>query len=101
MQSWKNIQELIEYPSSGILSKEITKTEKFDASLFIMAAGANLSEHTSTRAGIVHVVEGNGTFILEGEEIEMKPGVFIPMKNNAVHALRAQENTAFVLILFN
>ena len=66
-----------------------------------MAKGSDLSEHTSTRTGIVHVIEGKGVFILEEEEIVMIPGVFIHMKENAIHALKAEENTAFVLILFN
>ncbi len=101
MNNFKNIKDMIEYPSSGILSKEIIKTNEFDSTLFIMAKGANLSEHTSTREGIVHVLEGKGVFILEGEEIEMIPGVFIHMKKDAVHALRAEENTSFVLILFS
>ena len=98
---YTNIREMIEYPKSGILSKEIIKTEKFDATLFIMAKGANLSEHTSTREGIVHVLEGKGMFILKGKEINMTPSVFIHMENNTVHALRADENMAFVLTLFN
>ncbi len=101
MNNYKNIKEMIEYPSSGILSKEILKTEQFDSTLFIMAKGANLSEHTSTREGIVHVLEGKGIFTLEGDEIEMNPGVFINMKRKAVHALKAEENTTFVLILFS
>lgn len=101
MNNYKSIKEMIEYPSDGILSKEILKTEKFDSTLFIMAKGADLSEHTSTREGIVHVIEGEGVFILEGEEIAMAPGVFIRMKENAIHAIKAEKNTAFVLILFN
>lgn len=101
MDNWKNIKELIEYPSSGILSKEISKTGKFNATLFIMAKGADLSEHTSTREGIIQVVEGKGVFTLEGKDIEMIPGVFIHMKSNAIHAIKAEKNTAFVLILFS
>ncbi|MFA6973701.1 MAG: cupin domain-containing protein [Parcubacteria group bacterium] len=101
MNNWKNLQEMIEYPSDGILSKDILKNEKFDATLFIMAKGADLSEHTSTRAGIVHVIDGKGIFNLEDEAIKMRPGVFIHMGKNAIHSLRAEENTAFVLILFN
>lgn len=100
MNSYKNIKDIIEYPAEGILSKEILKTEKFDSTLFIMAKGTDMSGHTSTREGIVYVVEGNGTFILEGEDIAMTSGVFIHMKENAVHALKAEENTAFILTLF-
>ena len=95
------LKKLIEYPTSGILSKAVNKNDKVEISLFCMAKGTDLSEHTSTREGIIIVLDGKGEFILEGKSIEMLPGVFIYMSANAVHALKAQENTAFLLILFN
>lgn len=95
----KQIKEMIEYPQEGVLSKEIEKTDKMDVSLFCMAGGTEMGEHTSTKQGFVHVVEGKGTFNLEGEDIEMVPGKFIFMKENAKHSLKAEENTAFILTL--
>jgi len=97
----KNIKQLIEYPKEGILSKEIIKTGKAEATLFCMASGTKISEHTSTKPGFVYVIEGNGIFNLEGKEIKMTEGVFIFMNENAVHSLKANENTAFMLILNN
>jgi nitric oxide dioxygenase len=95
----ENIKKLIEYPREGILSKEVLKDEKVDVTLFCMAAGTEIDDHTSTRSGFVHVVDGKGTFNLEGEDIEMVSGIFIPMKENAVHSLKAGENTSFLLVL--
>ena len=95
----KNINKLIEYPSEGILSKEIIKTEKLTADLFCMAKGTNISEHTSTKQGFVQVLEGDGIFNLEGKDIQMKKGVFIFMNENAKHSLKANENTSFILTL--
>ena len=95
----KNIKKLIEYPREGILSKEVLMDEKVDVTLFCMAAGTEIGHHTSTKSGFVHVVDGKGSFNLEGDDIEMIPGVFIPMKENAVHSLRAGENTSFLLVL--
>jgi len=97
----KNILELIEYPSEGILSKEIIKNEEVDIILFCMAAGKEISEHTSTSNGTVQVIEGDGTFNLEGKDIKMIPGVIIYMKANAVHSLKAEKETSFILTLFN
>lgn len=95
----KNIKQMIEYPKQGILSKEVMKSGKLDVSLFCMAKGTEIDEHTSTKQGIVYVLEGKGMFNLEGKEIKMLPGVFIFMNNNAKHSLKAEENTAFLLIL--
>lgn len=96
----KNIKEMIEYPREGILSKEIVKNDKIDVGLFCMTAGTEMSDHTSVRAAVVHVVEGKGIFNLEGKDIDMEPGVVISMDADAVHRLRAIENTAFILGLY-
>ena len=96
----KNILEMIEYPKEGILSKEILKNDKVDLGLFCMAKGTEMSDHTSVRPAFVHVVDGRGVFTLSGKDIEMKPGVVIQMDADAVHGLKALENTAFILGLY-
>jgi quercetin dioxygenase-like cupin family protein len=95
----KNINNLIEYSEGGILSKELVRTEKSDITLFCMAKGTIISEHTSTKEGFVYVLEGNGIFNLKGEDITMESGIFIFINKNDVHSVRAKENTSFVLSL--
>lgn len=97
----RNINELIEYPSEGILSKVLIKSGLQNLTLFCMVAGTDIGEHTSTKEGFVHVLEGKGLFILEGECIEMKPGTIISLKKNAVHSLRADTNMSYLLSLSN
>ena len=97
----KKINKLIEYPKKGILSKDILKRDKFDVALFCMAQGTQISDHTSTKQGFVYVIEGKGTFNLKGKEITMLPGVFIYIEENAIHSLKAEENTSFILTLIN
>ena len=97
----KNILELIEYPEKGVLSKRLSEIDKLDVSLFCMSKGTDISDHTSTKQVFVYVIEGEGIFNLEGKDIEMKPGVMIFMKENAVHSLEAKENTSFILSLVN
>jgi len=96
----KNIKEMIEYPSDGVLSKEIIKDKKLNVTLFCMAKKTEISEHTSTKSGTVYVIEGNGIFNLQGKDIIMKEGVLIHMKENIVHKLKAIENTSFLLSLY-
>lgn len=97
----EKINELIEYPKEGILSKEIVKNDKLNITLFCMAKGTDISEHTSTKQGFVYVIEGEGIFNLKGKEITMSSGVFIYMKEDAIHSLKANENTSFLLVLTN
>ena len=92
-------QDLIEYPSSGILSKVLLKDNNSQYSLFCLAAGTEIDEHTSTRNAVIMVVEGKGNLNLEGKNISLTPGVFVCMPANAPHALQADEKLAFLLIL--
>ena len=94
-----NLQDLIEYPADGINSKVLLKDNNSQYSLFCLAAGTEISEHTSTRNAVVSVVEGKGNLNLEGTDIALAPGVFIFMPANAPHALQAVDNLAFVLTL--
>lgn len=97
----ENIKNLIEYSKGGILSKEITKNSKLDVTLFCMAKETGISEHTSTKSGFVYVVEGNGVFNLNGKDIAMLPGVFIEIKENIIHSIKAKDNTSFLLSLIS
>lgn len=94
-----NINNLIEYPKAGVLSKQLLKTDKVNVTLFCMAKQTAISKHTSVKQGFVLVLEGKGVFNLEGKDIKMLPGVFIAMKENAIHSLKAEANTAFILFL--
>ncbi len=94
-----NLRKLISYSEGGITSKVIVKTGTMNVTLFCMAAGTELSEHTSTKEGLVYVLEGKGTFTLEGKPLQMLPEVLIHMKSGAVHSLEVQEDTSFLLVL--
>jgi len=95
----RNILKLIEYPKEGILSKSIFKDAKLDITLFCMAPKTDMREHTSSRQAVVQVLEGKGIFNLEGEDIVMEKGVIINMPKNALHSLKAEERTSFLLTL--
>ncbi|MGM3306129.1 cupin domain-containing protein [Anabaena sp. WFMT] len=93
------LQEQIEYPSSGVLSKVLVKDTACQYTLFCLAANTEISEHTSTRNATVNVLEGGGLLTLSGEEIKLEPGVFVFMPANAPHALQAESNLSFLLTL--
>ncbi len=96
---FKNLKEMISYSDGGILSKVVLNEGSMNVTLFCMAAGTEISEHTAKKSGFVKVIEGNGVFNIEGEEIEIKEGAFISLKKDQVHSLKADENTSFLLVL--
>ncbi len=93
------LQDLIEYPKSGILSKILLKDNNSQYSLFCLATGTEIDKHTSTRNAVITVVAGTGKLNLEGKDLALAPGVFVFMPANTSHAVQAQENLAFVLAL--
>jgi quercetin dioxygenase-like cupin family protein len=93
------LEDHLNFPDSGVLNKVIWKDATCQYSLFCLAAGTEISEHTSTRNATVHVIAGSGTLTLAGQPIALEPGVFIVMAANAPHALEATANLAFLLTL--
>ena len=94
-----NIKDKIEYSQEGIVSKILNKGKTVDVTLFTMSKGSEIGEHTSIKEGVVYLVEGKLIFNLDGKDIKMVPGSIIFMKENQVHSLKADENSAFLLCL--
>jgi nitric oxide dioxygenase len=95
----KDLNELMQFPKEGIFSTVLAKGDSMNCTLMCLSAGTDIDEHTSTKEGIVQVIKGKGTFNLQGEDIEMKEGKFIFMPKDAEHSLKAEEDTAILLIL--
>lgn len=93
------LREKIEYPRAGVLSQVLVKDKCCQYTLFCLAANTEISEHTSTRNAAITVIEGRGILTLEEKDIPLEAGVFVFMPANAPHALKAEENLAFVLTL--
>lgn len=96
----RSLMGMMEFPREGVFSKVLVKSEVSNHTLMCLAKGSDISEHTSTREGAVTVLKGKGTFILDGQEIKMEPGVFIFMPKDAPHSLSADEDLAILLSLF-
>jgi len=93
------LKQEIEYSSGGVLSKVMLKDNNCQYTLFCLASGTEISEHTSSRNATVNVIEGRGILTLEGRDITLEPGILVFMPAHAPHALKAAENLAFLLTL--
>jgi len=96
----ENVANIIEFREGGIFSKVLAHGKHFSATLMCMAAGTAMDEHSTPRAGILHIIQGRGEFVLEGEKLVMEPGALIKMNPSAKHALSAEEDLAFLLYLY-
>jgi len=96
-----DVGEHIQFPTGGIFSKVLRQTPTYQITLMCLSADSSIDTHTAARSATVEVLQGRGTFILEGREIPMKPGRVIGMPANAPHSLKADENLAILISLYS
>jgi quercetin dioxygenase-like cupin family protein len=99
MENEFDLKHSITYSRGAIKSNVVIKSTTLNITLFCMAAGTDIDVHTSTKEGTVHVLEGDGIFILGKKKFQMKQGVLIHMKANQPHSIVVKKNTSFLLTL--
>ena len=84
-----NIAKLVDYQEGSIVSRQITKAEAGNVTLFAFDAGQELSEHTAPFDALVHVVDGKAEIIISGKSFSLKSGDAIVMPADEPHAVKA------------
>ena len=88
-----------EAPHRGIHSQTLALVDGIELVLFAMAAGERLSEHTSARPAIIHVLSGTGELGVAGETFAARPGAWLRMAARTAHSVVATEPLVFALYL--
>lgn len=86
-------------PKRGIHSQTLSDAAGVELVLFAMAGGEQLSEHTSARSAIVHVLSGEGELTVAGDRHQLAPGAWLRMGARTPHAIRATSGLVFALYL--
>src|SRR5450631_1898091 len=86
-------------PARGILSQTISKEGEVELLLFAFAAGEQLSEHTSARPAIIHILEGEGELTVAGDTHPAQPGTWLRMAAEVKHSLVARTPMQMALYL--
>ncbi len=94
-----SLRDEIEVPSNGILSRTVHEDDRITLVLFGFDTGQELSEHTSSRAALIEVLDGTATITLDGELREAGPGTWIAMPPGMRHAIRATTPLVMALTL--
>ena len=88
-----------EMPRRGIHSQTLSDEDGVELVLFSMAPGEELSEHTSARPAIIHVLSGTGELTVDGDRHDVKPGSWMRMEARTPHTLMAATALVFALYL--
>jgi len=84
-----NLAEMASYQTGSVVSRQITKADAGNVTLFAFDEGQELSEHTAPFDALVHVVEGKAEIIISGKSFHLKNGDVIIMPANDPHAVKA------------
>jgi len=89
----------IEYSPGSVVSKTLKQNSAGTITLFAFDAGQGLSEHSAPFDAVVEVIDGEGHFIIGGEDHEVREGQMIIMPANVPHAVRTEQRFKMLLTM--
>jgi quercetin dioxygenase-like cupin family protein len=92
-----NLAEMVSYQIGSVVSRQITKAEAGNVTLFAFDAGQELSEHTAPFDALVYIVDGEAEIVISGTSFQLKSGDAIVMPADEPHAVKA--NSQFKMLL--
>lgn len=93
------LQESLVAPTDSIVSRTLYTSESVRIVLFAFAPGQELTEHTSTREALIHVLDGEATITLGDRPVQASAGLLIRMAPNLPHSVQAQSAMRMLLYM--
>lgn len=94
-----SLAEMAAYQEGAVVSRQITKADAGNVTLFAFDAGQELSEHTAPFDALVHILDGEAEVRIAGQPFRLTAGQAIVMPANQPHALKATRRFKMLLIM--
>jgi len=91
--------ELVTYQDGAIVSRQITKADAGNVTLFAFDKDQELSEHTAPFDALLHVLEGEAEIKISSKPYQLKTGDAIIMPADEPHAVRAVQRFKMLLTM--
>jgi quercetin dioxygenase-like cupin family protein len=91
--------DLVSYQDGSVVSRQITKSEAGNVTLFAFDAGQELSEHTAPFDALAHILDGTAEISISGQSYALSTGDAIVMPANQPHAVRATKHFKMLLTM--
>jgi quercetin dioxygenase-like cupin family protein len=91
--------DLAAYQEGSVVSRQITKAEAGNVTLFAFDAEQELSEHTAPFDALVHILDGEAEVRISGTPYLLTAGDAIIMPANEPHALKAIKKFKMLLTM--
>ncbi len=89
--------DLASYQEGSVVSRQITKAEAGNVTLFAFDVAQELSEHTAPFDALAHILDGEAEISISGRAYNLSAGDAIILPANEQHALKAV--TRFKMLL--
>lgn len=94
-----HLTEMVGYQEGSVVSRQITKADAGNVTLFAFEADQGLSEHTAPFDALVHILEGEADVTISGQPFRLNAGDAIIMPANEPHALKAIQKFKMLLTM--
>ena len=91
--------ELVAYQDGSVVSRQITKADAGNVTLFAFDKDQELSEHTAPFDALVQVLEGEAEIKISGKPFQLQTGDAIVMPADEPHAVRATQRFKMLLTM--
>ena len=93
------LSELVSYQDGAVVSRQITKADAGNITLFAFAAGQELSQHTAPYDAFLHVLDGAAEVRISGQSHTVQAGDAIIMPAGEPHAVKAPQRFKMLLTM--
>jgi quercetin dioxygenase-like cupin family protein len=94
-----HMADLVAYNDGSVVSRQITKADAGNVTLFAFDKDQELSEHTAPFDALVHVIDGEAEISISGKPFHLKVGDAIIMPADEPHAVKALTRFKMVLTM--
>jgi quercetin dioxygenase-like cupin family protein len=94
-----SLAEMAAYQEGSIVSRQITKAETGNVTLFAFDAGQELSEHTAPFDALVHILDGEAEIAIAGQNFRVRAGEGIILPAGQPHAVKATQKFKMLLTM--
>ena len=91
--------DLVTYQEGSVVSRQITKADAGNVTLFAFDKDQELSEHAAPFDALVHVLEGETEIKISGKPYHLKAGDAIIMPADEPHAVFALQRFKMLLTM--
>ena len=95
----KRLQDVIDIPSDGILTRPAYEDDDVRAVMFGFSAGQELSEHTAAKPAMLYFLKGRARIMLGADRHTATEGTWIHMPPNLPHSITAETAVTMLLVL--